>query len=553
MKKLMITLAVASVAAISFAQEEAPAAAETPAASEAPAVTDGGVAAVQEAQDTSVETPAEFKSAEDILREKMAEKGWEEGWNEEKGRIIVVQSESFVEKDPAKSSNFFARRDFYAKRAALDAKASIIEMINSQISAEDQLDIPGKDVGKELSKERDAVFAAVEAKKAALLALLEKTNKAEADMLAGTTFGMRCDDMMVAIIKKLDKEYDSGKHDAAMKKRYEELKAECQKISAEYNELVKHAESLKQVDATQTSKITQMAKMPIYGTTSILQAESWDKSTGEYMVSVVFTWSKALERAVRAIVTGEDFKTKPGKATVNQWLAKQDLATMVGPRQFIDDKGNRWFLGVTCRSVQGLTSIKKKKAQGMVDMYAKQMAMFSVFSDVESFKEAQSAMETRGDEDITAEDFAQRVGAKIEKKTVRGLQKLTSKELKHPVTGDKIYVAVWGLNAGSAKSALEIEKINYATKVMDNRHQTVEHGRAAANAAAVKASENRADDFQKGANEQSQAIVDELKSRQPKPTAKPAASKVQGSGKPTKSGKSTGGAFLGDSDVSDDF
>ena len=160
-------------------------------------------------------------------------------------------------------------------------------------------------------------------------------------------------------------------------------------------------------------------------------------------------------------------------------------------------------------------------------------------------------METRGDEDITAEDFAQKVSAKFEKKTVRGLQKLASKEVTHPVTGDKVYVAVFGLNAGSAKAALEVEKINYATKVMDNRHQTVERGRAAANAAAVKASENRADDFQKGASEQSQAIVDELKSRKPAP--KPAASKVQGSAKPTKTGSSTGGAFLGDTDVGDDF
>lgn len=545
MKKLIMTFAAAGIAAISFAQEE------TPAASDAPAVTDGGISAVQEAQDTNVNVPAEFKSAEDILREVMSEKGWEEGWNEEKGRIIVVQSETFVDKDPAKSANFFTRREMAAKRAAINAKVSTIEMINSQMSGEDQLDIPGKDVGAELSKERDAVFAAVEEKKAALLALLAKTNKAEADMLAGTTFGMRCDDMMAALIKKLDSEYDSDKHDAAMKKRYEELKAEVQKVTAEYNELAKHAESLKQVDATQTSKVSQMAKMPIYGTTSILQAESWDKSSGEYMVSTVFTWSKALERAVRAIVTGEDFKTKPGKVSVNAWLGKQDLATMVGPRQYIDDKGNRWFLGVTCRSVEGLSSTKKTKAKGLVEMFAKQMALFSIYSDVESYKEAVSMMETRGDEDITAEDFAQKVSAKFEKKTVRGLQKIISKELKHPVTGDKIYVAVFGINANSAKAALEIERINYATKVMDNRHQTVEKGRAAANAAAVKASENRADDFQKGASEQSQAIVDKLNSR--KPASKPAASNVQGSAKPTKTGSSTGGAFLGDTDVGDNF
>lgn len=555
MKKLMIAVMCFAGAGHVLAQEAEGAA---PAEEGAVAVADGGVTAVQDAQEAEVAEPAEFKSAEDILREVMTEKGWEEGWDEEKGRMIIVQSEIFTDKDPAKSKDFFLRREMAAKRGALNAKAQMIEAINSKIDAEDKLDIPGRDVGAELSAERDKVFEEVNAKKAALLDLLAKTNKAEADLLEGTTFGMRVDDMMSAIIKKLDSEYDSGKHDAALKARYEELKAQVAKTTAEYNDLVKKAKELDNVQQTQSSFIKSVAKMPIYGATAILQAESWDKSTGEYMVSTVYTWSKALERATRAIVTGEDFKTKPGKLPIGQWLAKQNLATMIGPRQYIDDKGNRWFLGVTARSVEGLPSVKKTKAKGTVEMFAKQMAVFSIFSDVESYKEATAMLETRSDGeneiDVTAEDFGQKISSKCNNKTVRGLQKLTGRELKHPMTGDKIYVAVFGINANSAKAALEIEKLNYATKVLDQRHQTVEKGRDAANAAAVKAATNRADDFQKGAQAQAADIANELKSRQPKP-AQPTGitSKVQGSKGSGKTGASAGGAHIGDTDVGDDF
>ena len=552
MKKLMIAAMCLTSAGYLSAQD-----AESAASSEgAVAVADGGVTTVQEAQETTVDEPAEFKSAEDLLRDVMAEKGWEEGWDEEKGRMIVIQSEVFTDKNPAASKDFFLRREMAAKRGALNAKAQMIEAINSKIDAEDKLDIPGRDVGAELSAERDKVFAEVNAKKEALLDLLAATNEAEARALEGATFGMRLDDMMSAIIKKIDSEYDAGKHDASLKARYEELKAQVEKATAEYNDLVKKAKELDNVQQTQSSFIKSVASMPIYGVTAVLQAESWDKSTGEYMVSTVYTWSKALERATRAIVTGEDFKTKPGKLPVGQWLAKQNLATMIGPRQYIDDKGNRWFLGVTARSIEGLSSVKKTKAKGSVEMFAKQMAVFSIYSDVESYKEAVAMLETRSDGeneiDVTAEDFGQKIASKCNSKTVRGLQKLTSRELKHPMTGDKIYVAVFGVNANSAKAALEIERLNYATKVLDQRHQTVEKGRAAANAAAVRAATNRADDFQKGAQAQAADLANELKSRQPQKTAG-IKTDVQGSKGSSKTGSATGGAHIGDTDVDDDF
>ena len=155
---------------------------------------------------------------------------------------------------------------------------------------------------------------------------------------------------------------------------------------------------------------------------------------------------------------------------------------------------------------------------------------------------------------MTAESMAQKLSASFKNKTIRGLQKLKSAEVKHPITGDKIFVAVYGLNSSAAAAALEAERINYATKVMDNRHQTVERGRRLANEAAVKASENRADDMAKGANEQAGALAKELDSRKPQQSQAKGTAVIKKAGvKAQSTKKNTAGAFGGDADVGDDF
>ena len=303
-----------------------------------------------------------------------------------------------------------------------------------------------------------------------------------------------------------------------------------------------------------------MSRMPLYGSTVIMQTESWDDAAGRYQVAVMITWSKTLERAVRAIVTGENFKTKPGKKTVQQWLRGQELATMVGPRQYVDDKGNRWFLGVTARKYNDeMTSITRKQSKGSTEQFAKQMAAFCVFADVESYKNAQQAMETRGNEketvDAVAESYAETLSQAFEKKTIRGLQTLASVETQHPITGDDIYVAVFGVNASSAAAALEAEKLNYTTKMMDNSHQTEERGRRAANGQAVRESTNRPEDFQRGLNSQSNAIKNELEKRAGENRPKGVQIYKENNGgavAPKKPRKNRSGAFAGD-DPDDTF
>lgn len=557
MNKLMIAAMCLATAGYVSAQE-----AEAAPAGEAVAV-DGGVQALEEAQESEPAPASEDSpTAADILQKQMEAKGWSEGWDEDKGRIIVVESADFNIKDPKNEPDkLFLLREAAVKRAVLQAKAKIIEMINTQMSASEKFDMPGTDINKQLGAESEKVQQAMADQQALLASLLDKTNKAEADMLRGTTFGQRLDDAMSAVIKKLDAEYDAGKHDAAAKSRYETLKKQYEAASQEFAALKEKAEKLQaNLQSRQESAVASMAKMPLYGTAVVMQTESWDDDSGMYQVAVMLTWSKALERSARAIVTGENFKCKPGKSTVQAWLAKQNMATFLGPRQFVDDKGNRWFLAATARPISNkMPSVKRNKMKGLAEMFAKQMAAFCVYGDVESFKQAQQIVEERGDgetesEYMTAESMAQKLSASFKNKTIRGLQKLKSAEVKHPITGDKIFVAVYGLNSSAAAAALEAERINYATKVMDNRHQTVERGCRLANEAAVKASENRADDMAKGANEQAGALAKELDSRKPQQSQAKGTAVIKKAGvKAQSTKKNTAGAFGGDADVGDDF
>jgi len=160
MKLKMMRLAIAASAAMSigaiFAQgQEAaavPAAAKVD-AEEAPAavektevVADGGVEAVQIAEEAAPKEPppSKPKDAEAEVKAWVKDKGWKIGrWDAQKKRLIVVVGESFDCEDPAKMADVMVRRDMAAKRAVLQAKAQIVQFVKEEVSAENIVEMLG--------------------------------------------------------------------------------------------------------------------------------------------------------------------------------------------------------------------------------------------------------------------------------------------------------------------------------------------------------------------------------------------------------------------------
>lgn len=114
-------------------------------------------------------------------------------------------------------------------------------------------------------------------------------------------------------------------------------------------------------------KVVAYTHEMLYGATPLLAAESWMSADAEYETSVAVVMSSALENSVKKALKREKVvRSKPGKLSLEKWLEKQDVATMLGSRQFVDDKGDRWFIGSVSDDGKMLPYLKSwaKEAQG---------------------------------------------------------------------------------------------------------------------------------------------------------------------------------------------
>ena len=211
------------------------------------------------------------------------------------------------------------------------------------------------------------------------------------------------------------------------------------------------------------SSIATLAKAPILGTMVVAQAESWDEQEEEYQVASLVVWSPKLEKAAKAIMTGQPAELTPKKGkTVQQWLQTQELSTLVGSRSFIDASGDRWFVGAYGMPYEGASSTKRKN-KNIAELMAKKEAVIAMFADVETQKQAQIALETRSAGDLSGKDktqvatsFAEMTRQSIENKSISGLSKLFGKSTTHPLTGQKMYVVAYGISSGASQFAAQL-------------------------------------------------------------------------------------------------
>ena len=100
-----------------------------------------------EAQNRPISTATSTTlSAENLLRRMMVKKGWRVGWDEKKKRFIALNLSECKSVNPSSDVNFLIKRGIQSKIAVMNTKASIIEFINTKMSVEEKLDIPGTSI-----------------------------------------------------------------------------------------------------------------------------------------------------------------------------------------------------------------------------------------------------------------------------------------------------------------------------------------------------------------------------------------------------------------------
>ena len=137
---------------------------------------------------------------------------------------------------------------------------------------------------------------------------------------------------------------------------------------------------------TTTSKIQFLAKHRILGATVLLQCESY--LAGEYLMAVSLVWSKGLQKSAETIMSGsgEAAAATPGKYPLDEWLRKNvDPALVAGPRQYVDDKGKRHFIGIVslpCK--KQMTPRERLTLERVLELKGRAAVAWSLVSDVET-------------------------------------------------------------------------------------------------------------------------------------------------------------------------
>ena len=325
-------------------------------------------------------------------------------------------------------------------------------------------------------------------------------------------------------------------------------------VSAEAKEAVEaQVAAFKAKTMKQSSMAAFMAEMPLFGATCIRQSESWNGK--KYQVAIAFVWSPKLERAARAVLTGDKVvcKPKPDGMDIEDWFETINPAFMSGPIQFVDKDGTRWFLGISaCDADEKLDSVTLRMNRRIADMSAKQMVVFSLWGDVKSYEKMNQEINSISTKNMSAVEAAQWAESKISQTVkglpVRGIEQLYGEEIEYQVTGKHIYVSVFGINQESANESLKIEALNFATRAEIERVKTLEQGRAAANRELVREATNDPADYVKGRNSQKGLLQNE------KETRKRGRHMQIEETVPSSNGKKTvRGVFNGGADADDDF
>ena len=86
-------------------------------------------------------------------------------------------------------------------------------------------------------------------------------------------------------------------------------------------------------------------KSPLYGLSVLASAEHYDAEDGVYEVALAVLWSKKSAARAESIVSGEATaaEQKPGSKSIVEWI--DDNAVRPCSRNFVDNVGDRWFVG----------------------------------------------------------------------------------------------------------------------------------------------------------------------------------------------------------------
>ena len=459
---------------------------------------------IEDTQKSKAPLYSDSASSEDLAADFLNEVGLTEGDNN--GLFVAVGTAVLPEPDPASNPDFLTMRRFKASEASLEAKRQFIEFVRTTMSAEDIVTLPESPFSTEFDDKmqatQDKVNKAFRNYKIALM----KANKAEAAKLDGIDFSVLAKEGILATIKRINPEFDKNAIEQKLVDDLAKAKADLEATENDLNNLKNELETLRgSLQQENVSSVETFSKMNVVGLVPIASFESWNGE--QYATTIISIWTIKEEERARALYSGNEVAYEPGNSSVKDFINGTDWSTAQGVRKFFDNEGNFWLISIGSSPIKGKSSKATRTARGQAQLSAQKQIAFVLFSEASSKRSAQDKLQevTTGNvgetENQSVSSFAETISQKVEDLDIQGMSQLKGKNYVHPISGQEMYVSVYGISSKAVRQAQLMEASQArVTQDMIKENQRSK-GVKAGITKAIEDSKNDKSSFQKGFKE----------------------------------------------------
>ena len=184
------------------------------------------------------------------------------------------------------------------------------------------------------------------------------------------------------------------------------------------------------------------SEMPIHGLKVERQFESI--VDGVYQIAFVVTCDPKRGRDMVLSFANEKSRDEWGKLPLGQWVAEQDFGMMAGPRQYVDEKGNVWMIGIA-PAANGCRPFGSS-----LDGMAREYAAFGLSGEICATYELSSLKSPSGEySERKAEILYSAESSPTGKNYPKEFELVFHRSFTHPLTGLNGEVSICALRSGT--------------------------------------------------------------------------------------------------------
>ncbi len=404
------------------------------------------------------------QSIKNQLNDKLAEAGIRQSWDDDKNRFGGVAVFKYKVDPKLDFEDYFMFRQTASLGAMLNAQIDVATWLGAEAGMEVMLSNPGDPFfGEKLnSKAKQEIEERMAKLNAEAAELGGQLKDAQGSAMKGVTTVDRFNAASDALIKAVDKDYDKTKITQEKQAKVEALKADAQAVAGQLKELEKAYDTYKNAyNKTVKSGIEMTYDHVIFGLSAVCWGENLSPD-GELTIGLAYVWSPKLAKSVHAALTGEpglDSDNVKGEESLDSWVRKQDYSTLGAFRYYVDDKGDRWFVGCSAAANSLDRADQLARISAIQNLY---MPLYSKLTGRQVVRTETKSGKPGGLPAKVAEDLVEELRSGVKANT-RGLNQLVTRDLNWPakVVGGgtaksgSVAVSVVALNAKSAAAALK--------------------------------------------------------------------------------------------------